>query len=321
MSKPFELKRDDHLHLISCNPLVTAEIIAKALDGRKAGSGWMARCPAHQDRKPSLSIRKADDGKILVHCHAGCTQESVIDALRQRGLWAEKGPSKRFDWTAPTRTIVTVGPSCEDIERSKSALRVWPNAKAPLGTEVEKYLGSRGLDLPPLERIRFHSGLKHPTGQKWPAMLALVTRGVDDEPIGIHRTFLARDALGKAPVEPQKMMLGPCRGGAVRLAQAGDLLMVGEGIETCLAAMQATGYPAWAALSASFLRTLNLPDDVHDVIIIADGDMPGEAAAGHAALRWRREGRRVRIARPTKGMDFNDMLMGRAPNNEGATIK
>ena len=39
------------------------------------------------------------------------------------------------------------------------------------------------------------------------------------------------------------MMLGPCRGGAVRLADSGDVLMVGEGIETCLAAMQATGHP------------------------------------------------------------------------------
>jgi hypothetical protein len=47
----------------------------------------------------------------------------------------------------------------------------------------------------------------------WPAMVALVTRGVDGLPLGIHRTFLAHDGLGKTPVEPTKMMLGPCRGG------------------------------------------------------------------------------------------------------------
>ena len=74
-------------------------------------------------------------------------------------------------------------------------------------------------------------------------MVALVTRGADDTPLAIHRTFLARDGGGKAPVDPQKMMLGPCRGGAVRLAEPGDVLMVGEGIETCLAAMRATGHP------------------------------------------------------------------------------
>ena len=115
------------------------------------------------------------------------------------------------------------------------------------------------------------------------------------------------------------MMLGPCRGGAVRLAEPGDVLMVGEGIETCLAAMQATGHPAWAALSTSGLRTLDLPASVRDVIVLADGDEPGEAAAQECAWRWKREGRRVRIARPPQGMDFNDLLLGRAPRiKEGA---
>ena len=144
-------------------------------------------------------------------------------------------------------------------------------------------------------------------------MVALVTRGADDTPLAIHRTFLARNGAGKVPIDRQKMLLGPCRGGAVRLARAGDVLMVGEGIETCLAAMQATGHPAWAALSTSGLRALDLPKDVRDVIVLADGDDPGEAAARDCAWRWKREGRRVRIARPPQGMDFNDMLVDRTP--------
>src|SRR5271154_6879214 len=124
-------------------------------------------------------------------------------------------------------------------------------------------------------------------------MVALVTSGVDGAPIAIHRTFLARDGGGKAPIDPQKMMLGPCRGGAVRLAELGDVLMVGEGVETCLAAMQASGHSAWAALSTSGLRSLDLPTDVRDVIVLADGDDAGEAAARDCASRWYREGRRV----------------------------
>ena len=99
----------------------------------------------------------------------------------------------------------------------------------------------------------------------------------------------------------------------MRLAPLGDVLMVGEGIETCIAAMQATGHPAWAALSTSGLRTLDLPKDVRNVIVLADGDDAGEAAARDCAWRWKREGRRVRIARPPQGMDFNDMLMERTP--------
>jgi len=147
-------------------------------------------------------------------------------------------------------------------------------------------------------------------------MVALVARGSDDAPLAIHRTFLARDGAGKAPVDPQKMMLGPCRGGAVRLAEPGDLLMTGEGIETCLAAMQETGHPVWAALGTSGLRALDLPKGVRDVIVLADGDDPGEAAARDCALRWKRQGRRVRIARPPKGMDFNDLLTSLAGCSE-----
>jgi DNA primase len=113
------------------------------------------------------------------------------------------------------------------------------------------------------------------------------------------------------------MMLGPCRGGAVRLGEPGAVLMVGEGIETCLAAMQATGNAAWAALSTSGLRSLDLPPAFRDLIVLADGDEPGEAAAQDCALRWKCEGRRVRIARPPQGMDFNDLLKARNPTFTG----
>jgi DNA primase len=93
--------------------------------------------------------------------------------------------------------------------------------------------------------------------------------------------------------------------------------MVGEGIETCLAAMQATGKPAWAALSTSGLRRLDLPARVTDVIVLADGDDAGEAAACASARRWKGEGRGVRIARPPRGMDFNDLIAGRSSCTEG----
>ena len=66
----------------------TATEIVRVLGGHKLSKGWMAHCPAHEDRTPSLSIDETRDGKILVHCHAGCTQNSVIDALKDSGLWS-----------------------------------------------------------------------------------------------------------------------------------------------------------------------------------------------------------------------------------------
>ena len=111
-------------------------------------------------------------------------------------------------------------PDPDDTRRSEAALAIWGSAKRAQGTLVEVYLASRGIRLPAPDALRFHPGLKHPSGGIWPAMVALVTRGSDGKPLAIHRTYLARDGIGKAPVAPQKMMLGPCRGGAVRLRQA-----------------------------------------------------------------------------------------------------
>ena len=296
---------------------MTAEAIAKALGGRKAGGGWTARCPAHDDRTPSLSIRDADNDRVLVRCHAGCDQGSVIAALRGRGLWADNGP-RSSSWTARHKPIEPEQDR-DAASRTQAALAIWYSATSAPGTPVAAYLMSRGIYLLPPDALRFHNGLKHPSGGFWPAMVALVTNGIDGTPIAVHRTFLARDGGGKAPVNPQRMMLGPCRGGAVRLGDPGGVLMVGEGIETCLAAMQASSHPAWAALSTSGLRSLDLPKDVRDVIVLADGDEAGEAAARDCALRWTRQGRRVRIARPPQGMDFNDMLSGRARRIEEGT--
>jgi hypothetical protein len=69
--------------------MTAASTIAAALGGRKNGAGWRARCPAHEDKSPSLDITEKN-GLTLFICRAGCTQDSVLDALKVRGLWAEQ---------------------------------------------------------------------------------------------------------------------------------------------------------------------------------------------------------------------------------------
>ena len=70
-----------------------------------------------------------------------------------------------------------------------------------------------------------------------------------------------------------------------------------------------SGLPTWATLSTSGLRAVILPPEVETVIIAADADEAGEVAAQAAARRFIAEGRKVKIARPPKGMDFNDLLL------------
>ena len=48
---------------------------------KKVGNGYSSCCPAHNDSNPSLSIDEGNDGKILLHCHAGCTIEAICSAL------------------------------------------------------------------------------------------------------------------------------------------------------------------------------------------------------------------------------------------------
>jgi phage/plasmid primase-like uncharacterized protein len=291
-------------------PRLTAADIAHALGGKPSGKGFVAQCPAHEDRTPSLSLAdSADgaDGRVLVHCHAGCTQEAVIAALSARGLWSRHGLIQRPQAKlAPRDTGV---PGHHEVDTLKRALEIWAEALPSEGTLVEAYMHSRGITLQLPLSIRFHERLWHkPSARAWPAMVALITDALTGEPIGVHRTYLAEDGVGKAPIEPSRMILGTARGGSIRLAHAQDELVVGEGVETCLSVQQACGIPSWAALSATGLKAINLPPGIERVIILADGDPTGEAAARAAARRLRLAVRSVRLVRAPHGRDFNDLL-------------
>ena len=98
--------------------MTSAAEIAKGLGARRSGPHqWQGRCPSHKDRTPSLSITDGDDGRPLVHCHAGCEQSAVIEALRAKGLWGSNSNSgvSRMLRTAETidhGTIILPIPDC-----------------------------------------------------------------------------------------------------------------------------------------------------------------------------------------------------------------
>lgn len=59
-----------------------ADILPRMDKVRQTGrSNWIACCPAHEDRSPSLTMHEADDGRILVRCHAGCSFEEIVNAV------------------------------------------------------------------------------------------------------------------------------------------------------------------------------------------------------------------------------------------------
>jgi hypothetical protein len=58
------------------------DLIARLDQCRPSGaSKWIARCPAHDDKSPSLSISELNDGRVLIYCHAGCGANDVLDSV------------------------------------------------------------------------------------------------------------------------------------------------------------------------------------------------------------------------------------------------
>jgi len=282
---------------------MSGEQIARALGLREAGlARWHGPCPCC-GYPSGFAVTVRHNGLPLLYCNpAGCAQADLVAALRRRGFWPSQMGN---DPDAPREA--------KERERSgKIALAadMWRDACPASGTLVETYLRSRGivLPVPPVIRLlRMHSAYSsHPTGSRRPQMIARVEHCVDG-PVAVHRSFLAIDGSSKASLDPVRTSHGPVGGAAVRLAATGSLLAVAEGVETALSYMQSTGIPTWAALSARGIRALVLPESVREVVIAADPDPVGIMAAQSAARRWINEGRRVSIARPPLGYDFNDL--------------
>jgi len=74
--------------------VAAAEILTRLHKVKQVGpSKWVARCPAHPDRNPSLSIKEAPDGRVLLYCFAGCPTEAILAAL---GLnWSDLFPERQ----------------------------------------------------------------------------------------------------------------------------------------------------------------------------------------------------------------------------------
>lgn len=85
-----------------------ARVLSRVQGAKPNGRGWLARCPAHDDRTPSLSIAQGDDGRALLHCHAGCEVKAICGALgiEERELFDASDASPR-----PTHSTRTGAPA------------------------------------------------------------------------------------------------------------------------------------------------------------------------------------------------------------------
>lgn len=253
--------------------------VAKRLGGKVVGPNAIL-CPNYE-------VRYYGPGRVHVYGGSGSDARAYAEV------------SEKLDDILPPRK--------SNEERTALALPLWHASTSILGSRAERYLRGRGITIPlPDFSLRYHDTLKHQNGGIFDGMVGLVV-DVNNKPIAVHRTF-------RTDREPRKTSLGPIGGGAVRLSNDLDGLMIGEGIETCLSAMELLQQPAWSALNAGNMARLILPDAVRRVTILIDQDETGtgERDAATASARWQREGRHVQFARPGTFKDFNDLLVYRS---------
>ncbi len=306
-----------------------AETIGRRVRLARRGREHVGLCPFHNEKTPSFTV---SEDKGFFHCFGCGAHGDVIDFIMRIDnltfpeavdrLAAEAGIAgdRRGGAASTAQPTSTTSPTpkavlTDDERRRIEAARVlWRRARPVAGTIAEIYLKSRGLTLDPPPSLRYLANAKHPiTHVSLAALIVGVTRWPDRRVISIQRTFLRADGQGKASVSEPRMSLAPTTGGAVRLAAVGHELGLCEGVEDALAVLQATGIPMWACLGKGGLRAVIVPPLplAAKVTIFADLDPNGggEAAARELAERLVNDGRRVAIARPPIGSDFNDTLI------------
>lgn len=285
--------------------MIDAQTIARVLGGVWRGNRGNAPCPICQPERrqgqDALSLRD-EGGRLLAFCHKrGCSFAEIARALDL--------PPDAFRPDAEAARAADMQRAKDEAQREGRAKALWGDVEnLPIsGTLAETYLRKRGITCPLPDTLRFQATGWHPSGHRFPIMLARIDGGAR---FAVHRTYLSPDG-GKASIEPNKAMLGACAGGAVHVAQGDGPLVVAEGIETALSlASGLLAKPAtiWAALSTSGMRGLVLPPMPGRLTIAADGDQAGRDAAMALAAKADALGWRVSILPAPDGRDWNDVL-------------
>ncbi len=261
--------------------MIDAQTIAEALGGKRSGKGFLACCPAHDDHNPSLSIDDGDNGKPLVHCNVNCSQEAVIAALTERGLWPEAyRPVSPEEIEAAKAEAARLRKDREARERQEQeaaatkARQRWE--AAPLADPAHPYLEKKQIKPHGTrqEGDKVLIPLRDEAGQVWALQTIAPDGGKLFSPAGC-RTKGLYFSIGT-----------PAPGGPVCIV---------EGFATGAAIHEATGHPVACAMTAGNLeavaRIVKAKLPCHPVVVCADDDQkdstdknPGIEAATRSAL-------------------------------------
>jgi len=212
-----------------------------------------------------------------------------------------------------------------ELAQIETARNRWKHALRTLAAPALAYLASRGLIVP--QEMLSHVVRFQPDGRwynrdgKWRdrngyayddcSLLIFAGRHVrTDEGRCVQAIRLPH--LGRGPA---RKIHGPAKLAAIKLTRHEDVLAagelcVGEGFESCLAAMMLGRKNVWSVLNANGIADLPVIEGIRKLTILGEHDTANEAARIKCALRWHRAKREVVIALPDYGNDFADELIG-----------
>ncbi|WP_230629320.1 DUF7146 domain-containing protein [Sphingomonas sp. Leaf37] len=292
----------------------------------RAGNELKACCPFHADRTPSFTIY-ADDRRA--HCFGCGWSGDVLDFVQQAYGVKLPGAIEMLDGGALRELEQQRAPAKPKADMRPVAQRI-VNGSVPIeGTPAAVYLRSRGITMDLPHTLRFArlappliegNGVLAANGPGLlPALVAIVTDPTGAL-VGLQRTYLTEDGRKAAVIATEsdrkpkvKYSLGNVIGGSIQLGSPAASILVTEGLEDGLTLAQALGRSVWVSAGTSMMPQMVFHEDTKAVVIGADGNAPGEAAAQKAAAAYSALGLAVRIMRPDPPYaDFNDQMMGAA---------
>lgn len=277
--------------------------LAARLHGEVSGNQVLCPGPQHSARDRSLGVKPSPDARdgFIVISYCGDSWQTCRDHVKAL-LGIET--SRRREVIPPARQ--------SNRRRSDAWRQIWDEARDPVGTIVEKYLDSRGLELHP--DIAGTVIKYHPTCwfglEKLPCMVALFRDILSDEPIAVHRTALTTDGR-----KLDRRMLGSVANAAIKLdadANVTNGLTIGEGLETALSGRQLGFRPTWSVGSAGAIARFPVLHGIEALTILTEDCEANSRAVESCGNRWLAEGAEVILVAPKSGKDLNDALRGAA---------
>lgn len=261
-----------------------------------------------------------DLGGGVFGCHRQGISETWSAAERTTMTLAQRAEHARQVMTATAEREVQQRQRW--AENARRNAHVWAQC-VPLVSDdpVTLYLKRRGLDgvWPLPEVLRLHRALPYwQDGEMlgtYPAMIAPLI-APNGRMVALHRTFLTRDGCKAGVPSPKKVTgaAGLLAGACIPLHRpVGGCVGIAEGIETALAAWCASAVPTVAAYCAGNLAAYAWPPGVRRLVVFADADLAGAAAAQSLKARAMRAGLSVAVMTPTTpGADWCDVWAQRA---------